>query len=711
MKTNFFGRQNLRGSALLAAMIVITILSFAAAGILSYSLTTYRNSVRQASIDLAKELADSEMENLYFDWKSELLNKTPYANIETTLPIGPSTNTSSLQGNNFPFLSGSDPSWSLTSHQSTDWNVTRYLHWNQVPNTSDGSATGIMPGTVNEIGKNFYYTAKTSATLTSPLFGTITYHSGRHFVYSSTSLFQFAVFYEGNLELAPGSDMLIQGPIATNASAYLGTVSGVTLTLASSVYYFQNYEGAADPLSGETDSITSTGLNDPIYNPNPLSAPPDQATQRANQVQKLSSQASFIGDVHVGADVLNPSYAAAYTNPNTHQVDPNEIYRAVIAPPPTDSSGNLLTEDPLVKDSRMYNAAGILITINQASPTAGITVDIGGKQSDGTVNYSAYDADTTFQSVLNSGTATSVIGAPIPNAHAPTQQLLRYPIVDPREALNGQPAVNITTLDIGNLTTAITTAMAHNPTLAANYNGVVYVYDSTAASANTATQGTLNGILLKNATTTPNFPDTSGNPLGFTVVTNNGLYVQGDYNTSTITINGTSGLPNPAGIMGDAVTALSYGYDPTLNHYDTTQPNNGLQAWAQRNATTSPGDTNPYGMQIYAAILTGNTPTNTTVSPEIKSGGAQNLVRLIENWYSDPHGLELSITGSLGQLFSSDFFQGAWPGTGNYAALGNNPAYLQPHQRNFSYDLHFQQRTPAGSPSTTSFHKGNFFFW
>jgi hypothetical protein len=116
-------------------------------------------------------------------------------------------------------------------------------------------------------------------------------------------------------------------------------------------------------------------------------------------------------------------------------------------------------------------------------------------------------------------------------------------------------------------------------------------------------------------------------------------------------------------------------------------------------------------MTIDAAILTGNTPTNTSVSPEIKSGGAQNLVRLIENWYSDPHGLELSITGSLGQLFSSDFFQGAWPGTGNYAALGNNPAYLQPHQRNFSYDLNFQQRTPAGSPTTTSFHKGNFFFW
>ena len=697
MKTNLFGRQNLRGSALLAAMIVITILSFAAAGILSYSLTTYRNSVRQATIDQAKELSDSEMENLYFEWKTEILAKVPIANVELTMPVGPASNAASLQGNTFPFLTGVPSTWS----------VTRTLHWNQVANTSDGSATGIMPGTVNEIGKNFYFTAKTAATVTSPLFGTITYHSGRHFVYSSTSLFQFAVFYEGNLELAPGSNMLIQGPVATNASAYLGTVSGVTLTLASSVYYFQNYEGASDPLSGETDSITSTGLNDPIYNPNPLSAPPAQAPQRANQVQNLSSQASFVGDVNVGADVLNPSYAQAYTNPNTGQVDPNEIYRAVIAPPPVVSgTTTLLTEDPLVAASRMYNAAGILITISQTTPTSTPTVDIGGKQTDGSINPTAYDTD--FASTLNTGTATSVIGAPIPNAHNPTQALLRYPIVDPREALNGQNAVNITTLDIGNLTTAVTAAMGTDPNLAANYNGVVYVYDKTDNA--TVSPSTLNGILLKNATTTPNFPDSTGNPLGFTVVTNNGLYVQGDYNTTQINVSGQQ-VPNPSGIMGDAVTALSYGYDPTLNAYNALMPNNGLQAWANRNATTSPGDTSPYGMTIDAAILTGNTPTNTSVSPEIKSGGAQNLVRLIENWYSDPHGLELSITGSLGQLFSSDFFQGAWPGTGNYAALGNNPAYLQPHQRNFSYDLNFQQRTPAGSPTTTSFHKGNFFFW
>ena len=699
MKKHLFGRNVIRGSALLAVMIVITILSFAAAGILSYSLTTYRNSVRQAMTDQAKELADSEMENLYFEWKTEILHKVPIANVELTLPVGPASNSASLQGNSFPFLNTTP----------TTWSVYRFLHWEQVAGTPDGSATGIMPGTVNEIGKNFYFTAKTAATITSPLFGTITYHSGRHFVYSSTSLFQFAVFYEGNLELAPGSDMLIQGPVATNASAYLGTVSGVTLTLASSVYYFQDYNGASDPLTGETDAITSTGLNDPIYNPNPQSAPPAQAAARQRQVQKLSSQASFIGDVNVGADVLNPNYAAAYTNPQTGQVDPNEIYRAVIAPPPKDSSGNLLTEDPLVAASRMYNTAGILITIDNTGGGVPV-VHIGGRQSDGTVDPTAYDS--IFPS-LNTQTATSVLGTPV--AGTP---IIRYPIVDPREVLNGKPAVNVTAVDVNNLSNAITSALAAGNQAASNlnqnYNGVVYVYDKTDNSTvpSTANQpnmaSTLNGILIKNATTTPNISDSSGNPLGFTIVSDNGVYVQGDYNTTQITVSGQQ-VPNPSGIMGDAVTALSYGYDPTANHYNASNPYNGLQAWANRNATTSPGDS-PYGMTIDAAILTGNTPTNTTVSPVIKSGGAQNLVRLIENWYNDPNNLQLTITGSLGQLFSSQYFQGAWPGTASQTALGG-PAYLQPHARNFSYDLNFQQRTPAGSPTTTSFHKGNFFLW
>ena len=37
--------------------------------------------------------------------------------------------------------------------------------------------------------------------------------------------------------------------------------------------------------------------------------------------------------------------------------------------------------------------------------------------------------------------------------------------------------------------------------------------------------------------------------------------------------------------------------------------------------------------------------------------------------------------------------------------------YIQPKNRVLSYDLNFKNRTPAGSPSTTAFTRGSFFFW
>ena len=675
-------------------MIVILILSFAAAGVLSYSLTTYRNSRRQILMDQAKVIADSEMENLYFQWNELIRRKTPIASVPNTTPLGGASGLLATT-NTYPFL---------TTLNGSGWNIYRSLVWDQIPGTPDGSATGIMPGTVNQLGKNFYFTAKTSATIASPLFGTITYHSGRHFQYTSTSLFQFAVFYQGNLEMAPGSNMTIEGPIATNASAYLGTLPGITLTLASSVYYFQNYNGAADPLTGETDALTGTGYDDPIYNPNPVGAPPAQAAERALQVSKLSSQANFVGDVNVTNDLAAGSpYLAAYTNQLTSQVDANEIYRAVIAPPPVDSVTQApLTEDPLVKASRMYNAAGVLITVEQTSAGSAPTIHIGGLQSDGSISTTAYDADFTGATALHTGattaagnTATDIISG-----------VVRNPIVDPREELNGKTAVNLTTIDIANLSTALTTAMAGDSNLAANYNGVVYVYDKTDNTVVGAST-TLNGVRIINATATPTYNDPSGNPLGFTVVSDNGVYVQGDYNTAQITVGGVQ-QSNPSGIMGDAVTALSEGWNPA---------NSGLPI-ANRQATPSTqglaGNHAP-GMEIDAAILTGNTPTNTTVSPVIKSGGAQNLVRLMEDWYTPTTtpagGLQLTVNGSMGQLFSSKYFQGPWVGTGTMPGIGNDRVYYQPHARNFTYDLHFQSHTPAGSPVVTKFHKGDFFFW
>ncbi len=753
---NPINRDSIRGSALLAAMIVIVILTFAAAGILSYSLTTYRNSVRQAMLDQGKEIADSEMENLYYNWKYLLLKGTSVGNVKGDL----GSSGDGLTASTIPF------DQSLVKPVN-GWTVSRDIEYNSIQGTNTGAATGIVAGT-NQVGNIYFYTAKTSATINLPLLGNVTYRSGRTFEYSKTSLFQFAVFYQGNLEMAAGSNMTIGGPVSTNASAYLGAQSNngspFTLALTDMVYYFQNYNGSADPLSGSTDYIPMTNpsldpsLVDPVYNPGaadtPIqTAPANQGAQRAIQVSKLAAQASFVGGVDVAADIANPAYAAASTNLQG-QVDPNEVYRAVIAPPPLDSSGNLLNEDQTVAGSRMYNTAGIVITVTQTSGT-GSTAAVTGTGGNTVIhcgispwatnppsqaNLSLYDGETW---------AAPIVNPTAPGTTYPVVKSVRQMIQDPREVLNGSTGVNLTTVDIGALNIALQSGAMTNHDLATNYNGVVYVYDNTnngtdnSHSSNPPLSATanLNGILLTNGSTTPYFVDQNGIPIGFSVVSDNGVYVQGDYNKTQHVINGMS-YDNPSSIMGDAITAVSAGWN-TGTAISASAGGTTVTSFSQREAVESgatpatPSVSNPinaadagtsYGMTINAAILTGNTPT----SGNSTSGGAQNLVRMIEDWYypytssGNPTpipgqrneqvvggaGMTLNLNGSLGQIFTSKYFSGAYAsGTQNGLGAGNR-VYIQPKNRFFTFDPVFKAGyTPASSPSTTGFARGPFFNW
>jgi hypothetical protein len=744
-------RDSIRGSALLAAMIVIVILTFAAAGILSYSLATYRNSVRQAMLDQGKEIADSEMENLYYNWKNLLLLKKTSVN-DVVAALSASGN--GLTASTIPF--------DQTLVKAVNgWTVYRSLKYNKILGTNTGAATGIVAGT-NQVGNIYYFQAKTSATVNLPLLGNVTYNSGRTFEYSNTSLFQFAVFYQGNLEMAAGSNMTIGGPVSTNASAFLGAQSNngapFTLALTDTVYYFQEYNGAVDPLSGSTDYIPLTtatldpSLVDPVYNPGAAdtpvqAAPANQTAQRAIQVSKLAAQASFVGGVDVASDVANPAFAAAYTNLQG-QVDPNEVYRAVIAPPPLDSSGNLLPEDQTVAGSRMYNTAGIVITITQNSGT-GSTPAVTGTGGNTTINcgISPWATNPPNQNNLTmyngEAWAQPIVNPTAPGTTYPViKGQVRQMIQDPREVLNGSTGVNLTTVDIGALNIALQTGAMTNPDLAQNYNGVVYVYDNSNNSTDNShsnnpplnAAANLNGILLTNGTTTPYFTDLNNIPIGFSVVSDNGVYVQGDYNKTQHNINGMP-YDNPSSIMGDAVTAVSAGWNSGTT-FSASAGGSTVTMFGNREAVQSgptpatPSASNPinaadngtpYGMTVNAAILTGNTPT----TGDTTSGGAQNLVRMIEDWYY-PYtdsgqgaeylpggaGMTLTLNGSLGQIFTSKYFSGAYA-SGQQNGLGaGNRVYIQPKTRNFNFDAVFKAGyTPASSPSTTGFARGPFFNW
>jgi hypothetical protein len=709
MKLNSNGQDPRRGSALLAAMIVIVILSFAAAGVLSYSLTTYLNSKRQALLDQAKEVADSEMEYLFFQWKSELLQKVPVASLTCITYSTQAPNAACPLCASGATALGPVCGYNMTTTETafssnfagSGWTVSRMLNFIPVPNTSDGGATGLVATGSPMIGHNYYFTAQTSASVVNPVLGTISFHSGRNFLYSSTSLFQFAVFYQGTLELAPGSDMIISGPISTNSSAYIASVSGETLTLQDNVYYYDQYNGGSGStlLADETLRIPGSGsstLVDPIFNPNPLdAAPANQQAQQGIQVQQLPMQSSFIGGVDVASDITN--YSSAYPTSN-------DVYRAVIAPPPVNPLTQVpYPEDPVVAASRMYNSEGaVIITINVASSGAQPTVDIGNAS-----NPTAYDSfiPSTVRSGALGSTTAIVTG-------------VRTSIVDPREEANGSTGVNLSTLDVGNLNNVLqgntvtpggVLAQIQSAT-GGGYNGVVYIYDNT-NNTNVGAAAGQNAIRIYDGATTPTVNDQNGNPIGFTVVSNNGVYIQGDYNTTTTTVGGVPNSYNPTAIMGDAITAVSAGWMT-----GTDQPTSGNTianrvAQQSSNFPFAANGINPAttgtvgGMDVNAAILTGNTPTTGSYA----SGGAQNLVRMVENWWAN--GLTLGVNGSLGQLFTSEQFTGPYRSTSPQASLGGDQIYVQPTTRNFSYNSTLSSYPPAGTPKTTAFYRGNFFFW
>ncbi len=198
-----------------------------------------------------------------------------------------------------------------------------------------------------------------------------------------------------------------------------------------------------------------------------------------------------------------------------------------------------------------------------------------------------------------------------------------------------------------------------------NWNGIVYVECDNLDNT---------GLRLINGQSLP-----SRGSEGFTIVTNNRLYVKGHYNAdgSMGTGAGTAAETNevPAALVADAITILSNYWDDRLSRADVTR----FSTIPNQNDRNVPQDT-----EIAAAIITGTDVYN--------SGGINNLVRFLEMWEDKV----VRIRGALIALFKSEV---AWE-----PLLVQNVFY--PPDRQFSYsDLFKAQRFPPGTPTVRAFYK------
>ncbi len=196
------------------------------------------------------------------------------------------------------------------------------------------------------------------------------------------------------------------------------------------------------------------------------------------------------------------------------------------------------------------------------------------------------------------------------------------------------------------------------------------------------------GVRLLNGSRPPGTYDSASpaNTRGFTVASENGIYVQGNYNATSIASIGTPTASTeyqpqgsndiPCSIAADAVTMLSNSWNDGESFvYPFSLSNRSASETTQRFAMIS-GDT----------ITTLNGSPNQGGSDLKMNGGVHNFMRFLESW-----GTRFNYSGSLINLFNSHNNNGPFKCCNNVYG---------PPTRNWVFDATFLDvnRLPPGTP-------------
>jgi len=213
-------------------------------------------------------------------------------------------------------------------------------------------------------------------------------------------------------------------------------------------------------------------------------------------------------------------------------------------------------------------------------------------------------------------------------------------------------------------------------------------------------------IRLQNGAVFPDSLRKPNNPAGgLTIVSDNGVYVQGDYNTGRKAgENGEYVEPdsNQNRNVPDATDALDqnngrYG-NSQYDDYTTTEDYDRRpamvagdallvlsNAWDDSNSHKGKGDRQSKATTINAAIIAGN--VKATDSSNWYSGGMENFPRFLEKWTGSTDKY-FTYYGSMLLMFRSKFYNGPW----------SKADYGAPHRR-WYYENRFLERSEY-NPST-----------
>ena len=457
----------------------------------------------------------------------------------------------------------------------------------------------------------------------------------------ATPLFQFAVFYNQDLEISPGPSMTLAGRVHSNADMYLTCGNSSTLTVDTN-YLRANGQilrrrkiddvsrGRVDVRRWVADPYDSSEPREfvEMFNRGQLD---DLGVTSPNGYDSLFAgwDANLDGDFFDDGDWL-PFIAGAlefWSQPDDYGETGNTVLSgehgvSEAAIPPFGSIEMFESAEggnyAFVEDSQTYERV--------ADGTGDFARGHFHDEADLSflVSYDA-DADTY------DWTAYDLDGFEVTPDEAMLNAVQLSEIYDAREGGSDGTNTPVIQIDMGLLGRSV-----HYPD-----NGLIY-------AAHYGLQDQLGGVQLVNGATLAD---------ATTVVSAGSLYIEGDYNTRNRTA---------AAVIADAVNLLS-------NNWDGTKSAGSLPSASE---TT-----------YNVAVITGNYETQSGDY----NGGLENLPRFHENW----SGIDCNISGSFVNLWESRYATGRW-------GIGGD-RYRAP-RRNWEYDTSFNSvgNLPPFTPLSVS---------
>lgn len=445
----------------------------------------------------------------------------------------------------------------------------------------------------------------------------------------ATPIFQFAVFYNDDLEIFPGANMTIGGRVHTNADMYLGSNAVLTMDTNYVRAIGEIYRRRKDDPSASPGTVN---IRRWVENPFDGSEPVEYVKMNSEaQMGSVASDSGYDSDFTEGWDYngdgdfddskdwlpWGPGALEYWSEPAAYPGSGATVMSGV--------HGTSEAVPPDVKNIGMFEAVADGDYDWDAGTGTYVPVAAGTGSFD--KGYYHSTADLAILTYPN-GTwkATNAAGTDVSAKIASAVTVSK--LLDCRQSDGKSVKVPVTEIDMKLL----------NASGVFPANGLLY-----AASYGAGVGTTAKGVVLKNG---------SELKAPLTVVTEDPVYVQGDYNT----VN-----KKGAAVIADAVNLLS-------NSWNGSKTIAGLPTAKE---TT-------YNL----AFITGNNVTTGTQY----NGGLENLPRFHENW----SGINCNLNGSFVDAWSSAHGTAAWVYGGN--------RYTAPN-RKFTYDQAFN--TVANLPPFT----------